>query len=280
MHDTSELFQRQKEVVQRVYHRDIHDWQPLPVSLDAFLVWEHLDPMIPFGSQLRTWHWYIYPETYLPISCAFFIFLAVWKVLQTWSKEMPLHFLVIKLSFLFHLQTCCLFPISYHISESKSGFLLKAAIVHKRTLLHAPQHPLLSCLSFPTLCMSYTKHISFAKINCHHRVFIFWKVWGIAQAEFHPTSTLWFACSNDYRRKVSAVLSLLLRPKQRFAIFEMQDKPFMFKLLLLVLGAIPVALFLIWRIAGIGDYWMQPHGLHFPSVTFSCGTLAPSQEPE
>lgn len=132
MHDTSELFQREKEVVQRVYHRDIHDWQPLPVSLDAFLVWEHFDPMIPFGSQLRTWHWYIYPETYLPISCAFFIFLAVWKVLQTWSKEMPLHFLVIKLSFRFHLQTCCLFPISYHISESKSSFLLKAAIVSRK----------------------------------------------------------------------------------------------------------------------------------------------------
>lgn len=176
-----------------------------------------------------------------------------------------------------------LLSLSYFISHQWVGIWLSTKgchCVHKRTLLHAPQHPLLSCLSFPTLCMSYTKHISFAKINCHHRVFIFWKVWGIAQGEFHPTSTLWFACSNDCRRKVSAVLSLLLRPKQRFAIFEMQDKPFVFKLLLLILGAIPVALFPIWRIAGIGDYWMQPHGLHFPSDTFSCGTLAPSQEPE
>lgn len=122
-------FKEQKEVVQRVYHRGMHDWQPLPLSLHAFLVWEHFDPMIPFGSQLRTWHWYISPDTYLPISCAFFIFLAVWKVLQTWSKETLLPFFVIKLSFPFHLQTCCLFSISYHISESESGFLVKAAIV-------------------------------------------------------------------------------------------------------------------------------------------------------
>lgn len=151
--------------------------------------------------------------------------------------------------------------------------------VHKRTLLHAPQHPLLSCLSFPTLCVSYPEHISFTKIDCHYNVFILWQVWGIAQGEFHPNSMLCFACSNDYRRKVITVLSLLLRPKQRFAVFETQDKPFMFKLLLLILGAVPVALFLIWRIASIGDYWMQPHGLHFPSDTLSCVSLALSQEP-
>lgn len=34
----------------------------------------------------------------------------------------------------------------------------------------------------------------------------------------------------------------VLRPKHRLAIFEMQDRPFMFKLLLLVLGVVPVAL--------------------------------------
>lgn len=67
---------------------------------------------------------------------------------------------------------------------------------------------------------------------------------------------LCFVCSKEYRRKVCTVVHTggVLRPKQRFALFEMQDGPFMFKLLLLILGAVPVALFLIWRIASIGDY--------------------------
>lgn len=193
---------------------------------------------------------------------------------------MPLPSLVIKLSFLFHLQTCCVFPISYHISESESGFLLKVAIVSTKEHLSMHLSIPFSCLWFPNLCVSYPKHVSFTKINCHHNVFIFWQVWGIAQGEFHPNSVLCCVCSNDYRRKVSTVLSLLLRPKQRFAIFEMWDKPSMFKLLLLILGAAPVSLFLIWRTAGIGDYLMQPHGVHFPFDTFSCVTLAPSQEPD
>lgn len=165
-----------------------------------------------------------------------------------------------------------LLSLSYFISHQWVRIWLSTKschCVHKRTFLHVPQVPLPSCLSFPALCVSYHKHISFTKFNCHHNVFIFWQVWGIAQDEFHPASVLCFACSKDYRRKVSTVLSLLLRPKPRFAIFEIQDKPFMFKLLLLILGAVPVALFLIWRIISVGYYWMQPRGLYFPSDTFS-----------
>lgn len=176
-----------------------------------------------------------------------------------------------------------LLSLSYFISHQWVRIWLSTKschCVHKRAFLHAPQHSLLSCLSFPILCVSYPKHISFTKFNFHHKVFIFWQVWGIAQGEFHPNSILCFACSKDYRIKISTVLSLLLRPNWRFAIFEIQNKPFMFRLLLLILGAVPVALFLIWRTASRGDYWMQPHDLHFPSDTFSCVTLGPSQEPD
>jgi len=46
----------------------------------------------------------------------------------------------------------------------------------------------------------------------------------------------------------------VLRPKQKFTMLEMQDRSFMFKLLQLIFGAVPAALFLIWRTASIGAY--------------------------